>query len=371
MMPFNHRISRPKTPSTLDQNEFSCLITLLVTICTLYLTMVILNALRTLVHIAICASSASFFIFTILIAASEFTKRYHDDVALYSAVAAGTTGRRGKQLKRRLAVLGNHPRHLVRWSILGHQTCVRSIITQFINSSKTTILRHTRANLNSPRLTGHKVCTLQRRLRSLTVLGNYPRHLVRWSLDSPRPTKILGHQTCVPQQLSVALEYFARFISSLNITLLRFSAPMPAADTSHDAGSDSEGSPSSKPSTSPLPSLSSLSEHLQNSPISYHKSYNLPKTQSKTQNKHQNSKPLRKRVYLHSIFVTVQSPLKMPNDPNTEIPITNLITNPIFRTVGVMPRPGQPGALHFDISDVSEFLRRWNLECEDFGLTDP
>jgi hypothetical protein len=36
----------------------------------------------------------------------------------------------------------------------------------------------------------------------------------------------------------------------------------------------------------------------------------------------------------------------------------------------VMPRPGQPGALYFDNTNVTEFLGRWNIECEDFGLTD-
>ena len=51
----------------------------------------------------------------------------------------------------------------------------------------------------------------------------------------------------------------------------------------------------------------------------------------------------------------------MSNEPanHTETPVC------------VMPRPSQPGALYFDTSDVSEFLRRWNLECEDFGLSDP
>jgi hypothetical protein len=39
------------------------------------------------------------------------------------------------------------------------------------------------------------------------------------------------------------------------------------------------------------------------------------------------------------------------------------------RNVAVMPRPGQPGAMYFDKTDVSEFLRRWNIECEDYGLT--
>jgi hypothetical protein len=35
-----------------------------------------------------------------------------------------------------------------------------------------------------------------------------------------------------------------------------------------------------------------------------------------------------------------------------------------------MPRPGQPGALHFDNTNITEFLHHWNNECKDFGLTD-
>src|ERR1700694_4268543 len=34
-----------------------------------------------------------------------------------------------------------------------------------------------------------------------------------------------------------------------------------------------------------------------------------------------------------------------------------------------MPRPGQPGALHFDDTNVTEFLEEWENECEMFGLT--
>jgi len=35
-----------------------------------------------------------------------------------------------------------------------------------------------------------------------------------------------------------------------------------------------------------------------------------------------------------------------------------------------MPRPGQPGALLFDNTNVTEFLRKWNIESEDYGLSD-
>ena len=50
-------------------------------------------------------------------------------------------------------------------------------------------------------------------------------------------------------------------------------------------------------------------------------------------------------------------------------PITPLapLASP-FRPVGIMPRPGQPGAMEFDGRNVTEFLDEWNLECEDFGL---
>jgi len=35
----------------------------------------------------------------------------------------------------------------------------------------------------------------------------------------------------------------------------------------------------------------------------------------------------------------------------------------------VMPRPGQSGALLFDKTNVTEFLRRWDIECDTFGLS--
>ena len=38
--------------------------------------------------------------------------------------------------------------------------------------------------------------------------------------------------------------------------------------------------------------------------------------------------------------------------------------------IGMMPRPGQPGALSFDGTGVSDFLKDWNNECEEYGLTD-
>jgi len=40
-----------------------------------------------------------------------------------------------------------------------------------------------------------------------------------------------------------------------------------------------------------------------------------------------------------------------------------------LRVFNIMPRPEQPGTPHFDGMNVTEFLRRWNIECEDAGLT--
>jgi hypothetical protein len=58
-------------------------------------------------------------------------------------------------------------------------------------------------------------------------------------------------------------------------------------------------------------------------------------------------------------------------DVETPVPIAQ--TNPPMaaRFGAVMPRPGQPGALYFDKFNISEFLPRWNIECEDFDLTGP
>jgi hypothetical protein len=43
---------------------------------------------------------------------------------------------------------------------------------------------------------------------------------------------------------------------------------------------------------------------------------------------------------------------------------------PTVIRVGAMPRPGEPGSVSFDGNDVTKFLRRWSIECDDFGLTD-
>ena len=49
---------------------------------------------------------------------------------------------------------------------------------------------------------------------------------------------------------------------------------------------------------------------------------------------------------------------------------TPTTTNTIHTVMGMMPRPGQPGALLFDGKKVTRFLKDWSLECEEYGLTD-
>ncbi len=44
-----------------------------------------------------------------------------------------------------------------------------------------------------------------------------------------------------------------------------------------------------------------------------------------------------------------------------------IIIRPI---IGNMPRAGQPGALSFDGNNVTDFLKDWDMECEEYGLTD-
>jgi hypothetical protein len=60
-------------------------------------------------------------------------------------------------------------------------------------------------------------------------------------------------------------------------------------------------------------------------------------------------------------------------DVETPIPVTlsSPPTSTPPRSGYFMLRPGQPGALSFNEVNVSEFLRRWNIECEDAGLTGP
>ena len=47
-------------------------------------------------------------------------------------------------------------------------------------------------------------------------------------------------------------------------------------------------------------------------------------------------------------------------DADNAIPIVTRVVS------SVMLRPGQPGALLFDNNNVSEFLERWNIECDVF-----
>jgi len=47
----------------------------------------------------------------------------------------------------------------------------------------------------------------------------------------------------------------------------------------------------------------------------------------------------------------------------TPPPTTNRFYGP------TMPRPGRPGAMQFDGKNITDFLEEWNIEGEDFGLT--
>jgi len=61
----------------------------------------------------------------------------------------------------------------------------------------------------------------------------------------------------------------------------------------------------------------------------------------------------------------------MPNT-STSIEATEAPKPPTPMTVYHfrMPRPGEAGALYFDKANVTEFLRRWEEECEEVGYTD-
>jgi hypothetical protein len=80
----------------------------------------------------------------------------------------------------------------------------------------------------------------------------------------------------------------------------------------------------------------------------------------------------RETSYSLSTIHTLNLPTMSGDGSNTTTPLTTpaSFALPANYRFGVMPRPGQPGALHFDNTNISEFLRRWNNECEDFGLTD-
>jgi hypothetical protein len=55
-------------------------------------------------------------------------------------------------------------------------------------------------------------------------------------------------------------------------------------------------------------------------------------------------------------------------ESTSSLPVTPITVHPI---VGIIPRPGQLRALGpFDGTRVTEFLKNWELECEEYGLTE-
>ena len=62
-----------------------------------------------------------------------------------------------------------------------------------------------------------------------------------------------------------------------------------------------------------------------------------------------------------STGITRNSGIDGSDRSSTETPSTN------FHIFNMMPRPGLPDAPLFDGTDVTEFLHRWNIGCDDVG----
>ena len=62
----------------------------------------------------------------------------------------------------------------------------------------------------------------------------------------------------------------------------------------------------------------------------------------------------------------------MPDSPTSDdsTPATPAATLVNVCPHAVMPRPGQLGSMLFDGNNITDFLEDWNIECEDYGLTD-
>src|SRR5947207_10864407 len=72
-----------------------------------------------------------------------------------------------------------------------------------------------------------------------------------------------------------------------------------------------------------------------------------------------------------NINTTATSTINNMTSPSNTSNDSGLITPPAFVALGMMPCPGQPDAPYFDGTDVTEFLRQWNIDCEDFGISEP
>ena len=58
------------------------------------------------------------------------------------------------------------------------------------------------------------------------------------------------------------------------------------------------------------------------------------------------------------------------DDTTPAMPATPAATFVNVRPHAVMPRPGQLGSMLFDGNNITDSLEDWNIECEDYDLTD-
>jgi hypothetical protein len=62
---------------------------------------------------------------------------------------------------------------------------------------------------------------------------------------------------------------------------------------------------------------------------------------------------------------------RIVNSPPEIIRTVSMTADQTPRVRGpAMPRPRAPGALQFDKNNITKFLRKWNQECDDYGLSD-
>ena len=112
-------------------------------------------------------------------------------------------------------------------------------------------------------------------------------------------------------------------------------------------------------------------EEKKNEPHYEHDYYLNHSCNLRTPEQNLESKPQEHRVSIYRLPSFLQEiSLKMApserSDSANSPPVTPITIHSI---VGIMPRPGQPGALSFDGKGISDFLKDWNNECDEYGLS--
>jgi hypothetical protein len=113
--------------------------------------------------------------------------------------------------------------------------------------------------------------------------------------------------------------------------------------------------------------------HYHHYPYSYHHRHRLESVETTTEKLSNHLKSITQEHQIpitHLPNILQRSTMSSEHTGSTESHSPPVTPIAIHSVIGVMPRPGQPGALKFDGRKVTQFLKDWDLECTEYGYNE-